>query len=314
MSYSNIAKFAVFVIAIAGATLPGCSSKANGSLPASEESVYSQPRVVGRIANPDIREASGIAASKCQAGVFWTHNDSGDDAFIFAINANGENLGTWRVGGARNDDWEDIATYKDAAGKCYVYVGDIGDNKTKRDVRTIYRVAEPTITPADANSTSSNARETAPAEKIDFAYADASQNAETLLVHPQTGDIYVLTKSEDKPSGVYKIAPNSASSAPVKATRLAELKVPAIPYGLLTGGDIAPDGRSVVLCDYAGGYEIRLPNGAANFDDIWSQKPIEIDLGSRDTGEAIGYSMDGRSVFATTEKKNAPIIELRRRN
>ena len=47
-----------------------------------------------------INESSGIAASRCQKNIFWVHNDSGDDAFIFAINAAGDDLGTWKIPGA----------------------------------------------------------------------------------------------------------------------------------------------------------------------------------------------------------------------
>jgi hypothetical protein len=97
------------------------------------------------------------------------------------------------------------------------------------------------------------------------------------------------------------------------AARIADLEVPSVPVGLLTGGDISPDGKRIVLCDYLDGYELILPDGDSAFDDIWKQKPIEIDLGERDTGEAVAYSADGRSIFATTEGKNAPIIELDRK-
>lgn len=311
MSYSNISKFAAFVIAFA-AVASGCTSKARGSHPAVENAVYAEPRVVGRIANPDIIEASGLAASKCQPGVFWTHNDSGDGPYIYALNERGDNLGTWRVSGARNIDWEDIATFKDAAGKCYVYTGDIGDNKLQRETHTIYRVPEPAVTAASAGTTGTTAAQTEPAEALEYTYPDGGQNAETMLVHPVTGDIYVLSKSRDKPSGVYRL-PAGFGGSGVRAAKVAELKVPAIPFGLLTGGDVAPDGRSVVVCDYAGGYELRLPEGDKIFDDIWSQKPVEIDLGKRDTGEAVAYSADGTSILATTENQKAPIIKLQRK-
>jgi hypothetical protein len=310
----NIAKFAAFVILLGAGILDttGCASDSFGSKRKVTNSVYSDPQVVGHLANTDITEASGITASKCQPGVFWTHNDSGDDAFIFAFNAAGDNLGTWRVKNAENNDWEDIAEFKDASGACFVYIGDIGDNKLRRDVHTIYRVREPSVLPNDVGSTRKNARETDAAERLNFNYSDSNQNSETLMVHPATGDIYVLSKSHDKPSGVYKLKPNFGDDVE-RAERIAEVKVPSIPFGLLTGGDISPDGRHVVLCDYADGYELTLPNGDNNFDDIWKQQPLEIDLGDRDTGEAVGYSADGSAIFATTENKRAPIIELRKK-
>lgn len=310
----NIAKFVAFVILLSPGTLyfSGCTSNSFGSKRKVTNSVYTEPQVVGRLANTDITEASGIAASKCQPDVFWTHNDSGDDAYIFAFNAAGDNLGTWRVKNAENDDWEDIAEFKDRSGTCFIYIGDIGDNKLRRDVRTIYRIREPVLSSSDVGSTRKNARETDAAEQLNFNYADSDQNAETLMVHPTSGDIYVLSKSHEKPSGVYRLQPNFGNGVQ-RALRIADIKVPSIPFGLLTGGDISPDGRHVVLCDYADGYELTLPDGDNNFDDIWKQQPTEIDLGDRDTGEAVGYSADGSAIFATTENKRAPIIELRKK-
>ena len=38
-----------------------------------------------------------------------------------------------------------------------------------------------------------------------FTYPNGSNNAETILVHPQIGDIYVVTKKESGPAGVFRI-------------------------------------------------------------------------------------------------------------
>jgi len=81
----------------------------------------------------------------------------------------------------------------------------------------------------------------------------------------------------------------------------------------LTGGDISPDGRHAIICDYTQGYELSLPEGSANFDDIWRQTPEVVDLGKRPHGESVGYNADGTAVYATSEDDNAPIIEVKRR-
>ena len=271
------------------------------------------PATVGKISNPDVIEASGITVSKCQPNVLWTHNDSGDDAFIYAIDPAGANLGTWHVRNAQNIDWEDIAEFKDASGKCFIYIGETGNNNLGRTVQTIYRVAEPAVSPDSANTRKKNALETESAESVSFSYADAPHNAETLIVQPVTGVIYVLTKNRSDPSGVYKIAPSFGSSVVQKVSYIAQIKVPSIPEGLLTGGDASFDGRRVVLCDYMDGYELTLPAGDNNFDDIWKQTPVRIDLGPRDTGEAVAYSPDGNTIYATTEGKKAPMIVVKRK-
>src|SRR5205085_9394877 len=149
---------------------------------APERPLFQKPMVTGTIQSKDIIESSGIAASKCQNGVFWTHNDSGDDAYIFAIDEKGNDLGTWRVTNADNDDWEDIAEYKDASGKCFIYLGDIGDNKTKRKERTVYRVPEPAVTEKSHDTDIKDSLSTDPATALNFNYPDGNHNAETLMV------------------------------------------------------------------------------------------------------------------------------------
>jgi hypothetical protein len=277
------------------------------------QSRFDKPKIVGKIASNDVTESSGIAASKCQPDVFWTHNDSGDDAFIFAINEKGDDLGTWRVQNAQNDDWEDIAEFKDASGHCFIYIGDIGDNGKKRPEHTVYRVKEPNVSAADAGSNRKNPHMTDPAEMMKFSYPDKNYNAETLMVHPSTGDIYVLTKVVDGPSSVYKIKPAFGSASTTAAEKIGEVAVPNVPNGHLTGGDIAPDARHVVVCDYSAAYELTLPEKTGNFDEIWKQKPVTIDLGELDQGEAVGYTADGNSIIATSEKKHSPVVKVPKR-
>lgn len=314
----TIAKFYVFVILIGlfSITFGGCSPAAlNQPQKTSAEPVspYGPPQVTGKIKSKDITESSGIAASKCQPGVFWTHNDSGDDAYIFAINEKGDNLGTWRVANSENIDWEDIAEFRDPSGKCFIYIGEIGDNKIQRPVHAVYRVAEPAVSDQSAGTNQKDDVKTEPADEMKFSYPDHNQNAETLMVHPVTGDIYVLTKRLDAPSGIYKLKAAFGSDATQTAEKVGELKVPSVPNGLLTGGDIAPDGKHAVVCDYSAAYELTLPATSTNFDDIWKQAPVTIDRGDLKQGEAVGYTPDGNSLVLTSEKKNSPVVVITRR-
>jgi hypothetical protein len=315
MSSKTIAKFLVFVIwlSASAATFSGCSFYSKSQTRRATNDLFQPPKVIGKIASPDVIEASGIAVSKCQPDVFWTHNDSGDDAFIFAFNSAGANLGTWRVTNAQNHDWEDIAEFKDSKGQCFLYIGDIGDNGQKREFRTIYRIREPQVSAESKDKTRASALPTEPAEALNYSGDNMKPDSETLMVHPAAGDIYVLTKSRKDPSSVYKINPAFGAAEVQKAVRIAEIKVPSVPFGLLTGGDISPDGRHVVLCDYLNGYELSLPAGVTAFDEIWKQQPVEINLGDRDTGEAVGYGADSNTIYAVTEGKNAPLIQLQRK-
>lgn len=313
MSNKTIAKFSGFVIFLATACLinAGCGFVSSSPGTNDPNSKYGPPIVTGTIELRDITESSGIAASRCQSNVLWTHNDSGDDAFIFAVNASGQNLGTWKVPNAENIDWEDIAAYKDHSGKCFLYIGEIGDNKSKRHERLVYRVPEPIIIPAGAKSDRKSPLTSDNAEMLSFKYPDSNPDAETLMVHPETGDIYVITKRISGPAGVYRIKPIFGNTETQKAEKIAEISVPAIPNGLLTGGDISPDGRRIVVCDYGRAYEFTLPGTSTNFDEIWKQTPEPIELGKRAGGEAVCYSVDGTSIFATSERRNSPVIEVK---
>jgi hypothetical protein len=69
----------------------------------------------------------------------------------------------------------------------------------------------------------------------------------------------------------------------------------------------------MIICDYFAAYEFTLPAGSSDFNEIWKQKPVVVDLGDRKQGEAIGYSSDGNSIFATSEGTNQPLIKITRR-
>ena len=320
MPNKTITKFSVFVIfaAVASMSTAACHTGVvgRGEPPSFDRSTsrYNEPQVVGKLQSDEITESSGIVASRCQPNILWTHNDSDDGPFIFAISLTGKPLGTWQVPGAKNVDWEDIAGFKDATGKCFLYIGELGNtNNNERAEHKIYRISEPTVQESDSGSTRKNAIQTEPAELLTFSYPDTRQDAETLMVHPVSGDIYVVTKHRTTAAGVYKLKPVFDPSVVVKAEKITEFTVPAIPNGFLTGGDIAPDGKHMIICDYFAGYEYTLPEGSANFDEIWKQKPTVVELGKRDQGEAIAYSADGLSLWATSEGKSSPLIQIKRR-
>ncbi|HMJ07853.1 MAG TPA: hypothetical protein VK468_02540 [Pyrinomonadaceae bacterium] len=313
MSKKTITKISGFVICavVAASILNGCSHVSSRGDGAASSQYYQKPNAVGRLENRDLKESSGLAASLCQPDVFWTHNDSGDGPFIFAIDGRGRDLGTWRVANAKNTDWEDIAASKDVSGKCFLNIGEIGNNKLERTEAGVYRVAEPTI--GSETTDNKDPLETEPATLLRFRYPDEPHNAETLLENPQTGDFYVLTKSVENPASIFRIRPNFGSPDVAVAEKIGELAVPSVPNGLLTGGSISPDGKRVIICDYTNGYELVLPNGAAGFDEIWKQKPSIVDLGDRKQGEAVTYSADGKSIIAASEGKGAVIFEIDRK-
>ncbi|HVQ36710.1 MAG TPA: hypothetical protein VMS31_04220 [Pyrinomonadaceae bacterium] len=286
----------------------------DGSGPTQPNENYGPPTKLGVLENRSIDESSGIVASRTTPGMYWTHNDSGDGPFIYAFDDHGHTRGVWKVAGATADDWEDIAIGPGpTTGTSYLYIGDIGDNSEDRSQITVYRVPEPTITAADAGTKKSNAQLTEAAEPLRLRYPDGRHNAETLIVHPLSGKLYVVTKVEFGNARVYEADPATVSEGVIKMTRVGELSVPTVFGGMLTGGAISPDGLRVAVCDYVQGYELVLPNANSAFNLIWKETLKPIPLGPREQGEAIGYRLDGRALVATSEGRPAPLIQVERR-
>jgi hypothetical protein len=275
---------------------------------------YGQPVTLATIKDKSISESSGLVASRTTPGAYWTHNDSGDGPFIYAIDTRGDSFGTFRVSGAQARDWEDIAAGPGPQpNRSYLYIGDIGDNDAVRSEVIVYRVAEPALSSATRRFTKSRPGSTEPAEAIRLKYPDGKHDAEALLVHPRSGNIYIVTKVLVANPGVYEAAAPFTAGQSITLRKLGEPHVPSLFGGVITGGSISPDGRHVALCDYFQGYEIVLPAGTSNFDDIWKQKMTGFDLGKRKQGESITYRLDGRALLATSEGKQAPLIQVERK-
>ena len=104
---------------------------------------------IGSLAHPALAEVSGIVKSE-RGDFYWVHNDSGDDARLFALDPHGipikppfidgpvADWGGHVVDNAWHQDWEDIAL---ADGM--LYVADVGNNGNARRDLGVYVVAEP---------------------------------------------------------------------------------------------------------------------------------------------------------------------------
>lgn len=275
----------------------------------SKPPTYGPPVNVGILHDNSIDESSGLVASRSTTGAYWTHNDDG--AFIYGLNSRGAPLGVFRVPGAQARDWEDISIGPGPErGKSYLYIGDIGDNEATRSEIVVYRVAEPALTTETVNLNRQAPGMTATAEAIRLRYPDGKFDAETLLVHPSSGNIYVITKVAVFRPVVYEAAAPFTPGQLITMRRIGEIRVPSLFGGVLTGGSISPDGRRVALCDYFQGYELVLPAKSIDFNDIWKQRIAGFDLGKRKQGEAIAYRQDGKALLATSEGKNAPLIQV----
>jgi len=272
--------------------------------------LYGTPTTIANLKNPAINESSGLAASRSNPNIYWTHNDSGDGPLVYAFDATGESRGVFRVAGAQARDWEDMAVGPGPTqASSYLYLGDIGDNNKARSEIVVYRVPEPKLTAADKNSSKSNPRITAAGDAIRLRYPDGKFDAETLLVHPTSGNLYIVTKAILRNATIYEARAPLVPGKVITMKRIGDIKVPSL-IGALTGGSISPDGRRVALCDYLQGYEVVLPRSSKNFNDIWRQTVTPFKLGQREQGEAITYRADGKALLVTSEGKLPPLIQV----
>jgi hypothetical protein len=204
----------------------------------------------------DLTEASAAAMSRAVPGRLWSINDSGNDPMIFAIDTSGRQLGAWRVGGARNVDWEAAATGPcgTGGGPHCLYIGDVGDNSAVRRVVNVYRVAD---IPADQARAAGS---TLAAESLTFRYPDHAHDVEAMYVMPN-GTMHFITKRPLKdaagrlrPALVYSL-PASAWDA-VASTATAELtdSLAIVPgtglIRMITDAALAPDGRHLAVRTY----------------------------------------------------------------
>ncbi|MEA2453252.1 MAG: hypothetical protein QOG04_1962 [Actinomycetota bacterium] len=261
---------------------------------------FTSSQRVGSIANDNVIESSGLVASRTQAGVLWTHNDSGGGPYIYCLRDNGSDCGRWKVADAGAVDWEDISIGPGPeAGVSYLYIADIGNNSHDRKSVVVYRVPEPDV--------ESDQRVTKRASAIHIRYPRGVPDAEAMFVLDD-GDIYVITKSFSGPPIVFV----DRQGGKDRFERLVALHLPSS-LGGITGADISPDGQHVALATYTVAYELTMPAGASSFDDIWSSTPVQFRPGPRGQGEAIAYDAKGDSLYVTSEGPSSPLLRVRAR-
>ncbi len=267
----------------------------------------------GSLAAPEIDEASGLIASRKNAGVLWAHNDSGDKPRLFAFTPEGTHLGIYTLAGAKAEDWEDMASGPGpTAGAQYLYLGDIGDNAKARPNVTVYRVLEPTVSasqaPADVTLTG--------VEALVFTYPDGAQNAETLLVDPVSGDLAIVSKDASGTSKVYWSAAPQDATAPRALTVVATLELGkgALAHlgALSTGGDVSPDGSELIVRGYVGAALFRRPAGSP-LHQAFASPPCKVPLAVELQGEALSFAAQGGGYYTVSEGKNPPLYVFARK-
>jgi hypothetical protein len=253
-------------------------------------STYGSPRAIGP--SPSVLpELSGLAASRVHPGFLYTHNDSGDSARFFALDQTAKVNAEIHLSGATATDWEAISVGDCPNGSC-VYVGDIGDNKLQRDEYVIYRVAEPSVLPGGGAIIS------VAYERFPFVYPDGRHNAETLLVHPLTGQIFVIIKETGIPATVYEVPMPLDATKTVTVKAVASLAI--LPSsGIVTDGAFHPCGDRLLIRTTLSLFEIR--GASASLPALFSAPPVTVPVPDEPQGEGVTYALDGLSYFTSSE-------------
>lgn len=252
------------------------------------DSLYRGPEALGELKGVIINEASGLVVSNVHPATLYTHNDSGGDPDVYMIDTLGRYQGKITLEGVKNKDWEDIAVgpgeYLDSS---YIYVGDIGDNDGKREQIQVYRFPEP--------SKVQKTLKVKP-QKINLVYPDGPRDAETLIVDPWTGDLFVLSK-RDTSNILYRAPAKDLGKGEVKMEKIMKL-----PITMAVAGDISADGKQIVIKNYWVIYYWLREEGET-VPEALARKPLQLPYKPEPQGEAIAFSIKGDRFFTLSENR-----------
>lgn len=230
------------------------------------------------IGDPRITENSGLAASVRHPGIVYTFNDSGGLPQLYALDAHCHTKATLKFAGARNRDWEAMAIGPDG-----LYAGDIGDNFDGAwPYVTVYRIPEPAVLRT----------QTVHPTAYRFKYADGPRNAETLMINPRTGRLYIADK---RFGGTLYEAPKKLSTHGFNVLH----RVGGAPV-YATDGAFSPDGRTFVIRTYWDAEIYSAPD----------KKLADVNIPAQKQGEGVTFTPDGRSLLLSSEGTNQPLWEV----
>ncbi|WP_030868988.1 hypothetical protein [Streptomyces sp. NRRL S-37] len=231
--------------------------------------------------DPRITESSGLAASRLHPGVYWTHNDQDDGPYLYAVDGGtGETVARIALSGVGT--LRDVEAISIGPGN-KIYVGDIGDNLGGTWPHVwIYELPEPTELKD----------RTVRATQYVVKYADGARDAESMVVHPKTGRVYIIDKNED--GGHLYEGPEKLSAS---GTNVFE---PTVPVDLwATDAAFSPDGERLAVRGYLGGIWYDWNGG-----EIRRGGRISVPLGQ---GESATYTTDGRKLLLGMEGAGSPV-------
>jgi hypothetical protein len=274
---------------------------------------FAKGRKIGNIESKGLEEASGLAASRLNPGVLWSHNDSGGSARLWAMTFDGDDLGTYSLEGVTAVDWEDVATGPGSKpGQWYLYVGDIGANEGQRSSVLVHRVVEPEVEPDQKDKK----------RKIDHFTTwrlhypgGPAPDAEALIVDPETADLYLITKVDSPYPHLYRARAPRKKERDIDLVDVATLRLPKAGSKhsyRVTAGDISTDGRWVLVRTYTDAY-LWSRGAGVGVAEAMKGKACRVPLASEPQGEAIAWSPSGLGYFTVSEGSKEAIFYFGRR-
>ena len=217
-----------------------------------------------------IRESSGLVSDG--GGGFWTHNDSGDTARIFRVDADGQLLQTIKLDGIEAVDFEDL-TWAVVGGVEGLLIADVGDNRGNRQSVALHLIDRP-----KRGQTEASIRST-----IRVRYPGGPRDCEAVGYDDASERIILIAKSKLPWCGVYGIEVGGFDAEQqdheVVATHLTNLTLP-----MVTAMDVDRTTGDVVLCSYLQIFHFAsaaAKTGSATNSTLPDRSDIVATLGSR---------------------------------
>ncbi len=273
---------------------------------------YGPGKLVCWAANRRITESSGVAASRTAPGVFWTHNDSGDDPTLYAFDLKGNSLGAFDILG-RHRDWEDICTYK-VGDKGYIVAADTGDNSESYGKYAIYICSEPKFKPDGKDEPLKVVGFPRMIESVSFTYGDGkSHDGESIAATPDGRTLYIVTRNRnDKECKAFRIERYTDKKGTKLRDKVVAEEIAELEYQDVSALDVSRDGLRMMVQTYDDGYEFtRKPK--ETWKDALKRKPRQIKLPPRGPirrkGEGCTYGYDDVTLYLTSEHhKGCPLF------
>ncbi len=190
-------------------------------------------RAVGRYTHLPIRESSGIVKSGQFNDVYWTLNDSGNPATLYATKRNGELIGEIAVKGAGNIDWEALGIDD----KNQLWIGEIGNNSRLRIDLKVVVVQEPNpFTETEVEVTAN----------YPYRYPEENVDAEGLFIADGIADGLPYIVSKERERAVLYRFPGLQADKQQVLERVGEFAGAK----WVTGAGLSADGRRLAVCTY----------------------------------------------------------------